>query len=234
MPDEKFTVKPVANQMKASSVSSDQIADLFHAVSEQNSLVEDFLRDSEEKFAELTRRMSAVEESTKNPGALLSQYSSRDTSVANSISEIRNAQKEEKDSISALRNELNKWEHEINERFITLENQRVSGGSSFAPGIIEGLTERLSEIERKLRLLDSATSSLEKLTSEISSKAEAAYSGGAHSKKISELEIRVGSFPDASELMRRLQAIEMRAAGLEISVKKINKQIILLGPHVIE
>jgi|GEM_PF-6965927 len=233
MPDEKFTVKPVPNQMKASSVSSDQIADLFHAVSEQNSLVEDFLRDSEEKFAELTRRISSVEENTKNPGAVLAQYSSRDTSVANSISELRNSQKEDKDSISALRNELNKWEHEINERFITLEKQRVSGGA-FAPGIVEGLTERLSEIERKLRLLDSATSSLEKLSSEISAKAEAAYSGGAYSKKISELEIRVGSFPDANELMRRLQAIEMRAAGLEISVKKIHKQIILLGPHVIE
>ncbi|MFH0961558.1 MAG: hypothetical protein V1820_02645 [archaeon] len=223
MPTEKFQVKP----LPAATADPGQIRELFSAVYEQSNLVEDFLRDSEEKFAELTRRLSSIEETVKSPTALLSQYSTRDTSVANSVSEMRNKQSELSESTALLRNELNKWENEINERFLTLERRPGFAGSA-------EMETHLADLERKVRAIDSASDAMENLITEISGRADAAYSGGALLGRVTELERKLSQSVDSSEILRRLQTIELRAASLEISVRNINQRIILLGPHVIE
>lgn len=194
-----------------------ELRELADAVSEQSGLVEDFLRDSEERFAELTRRIAELEDRTRRPSDLLFQASSRDTTAANSVNELRSRQNEVASGLAGLRNELNKWEAEMNDRFLVIERSRIGS----AP---EG---RLSEVERKVHALDTGIDGIEKLITELSGRLDAVYARTAPLDRLPS-DFSFGDVP------RRLQALELRAASLEISIKTISQKIILLGPHVIE
>jgi chromosome segregation ATPase len=210
------------------SFAPPEVRELSSAVSEQSRIVEDFVRDAEERFAELTRRVASVEERSRNPGQMVVQASGRDTGFANAVNELRARHSESTAAVANLRDELNKWESEINDRFLNLE--KALGRS--VPVTIDN---RLSEIERKTKALDTSMDGFESMISEISGRVDSVYSKATAIERIDELQKRMQSDSfSAADATRRLQALELRLAGLELTMKAISQKVIMVGPRVIE
>jgi chromosome segregation ATPase len=220
----------------AKHIDTAEARDLAEAVFEQSKIVEDLVRDSEERFAELTRRLSAVEHSHPPTAALSIQGASRDSVAANAINELRAKTTEISGSVGVLRTELNKWESEINERFLTLEKS-ISRSTALA------VDARLLDLERKLKAMDTSIDGVEEMMHDFSGKIETTLARTASFDKFAgelhevsreadrKMQVAVSGITDVDQ---RFSQLDARLCSVEARVQKIVKIAIHMGPHVIE
>ncbi len=218
------------------TIDTEQARELAQAVFEQGRIVEDLVRDADERFAELTRRMSSIEQAGPRTAGLATQAASRDMAVANAVNDMRAKTDESTKNVTALRTELNKWEAEINDRFGTLA-KAVGRSTSSA------MDSRLLDMETKIKAMDTTIDGVEQMIMEISAKTEAVASKAAGFDRLSgevksaakeaerKMQVAVSGMTDSD---KRFSMLESRISSVEARIQKIVKIAIHMGPRVIE